>query len=129
MLNKPMLEGASENTLKRPDLTPEIWEERAEEAAIKFGFDLPENGSIALSRLISVCNDYAQKVDYQNKSPLAQTDDRVRTKSDEARRRVHNDLCVKLLGTAHQNTSSDDRKRISNFAVTVAGMEQYVDTF
>lgn len=124
-----MLEAHSESTLGKREMITDNDEEIAEEAALKFGFKLPEVGSIAFKRLINACKDYAQKVDYQNNSPLAKTDDRVRTRSDEARRRVHNDLCVKLLGTEHQNTSSEDRGRVSNFAITVAGMEQYVDTF
>lgn len=107
----------------------EIAEERAEDAAQKYGFILPDSGSIALEKLVKACLDYAQKVDFQNSSPLSQVDERVRTKSDQARRMVHNDLCIKLLGVEHQNCSVEDRIRVSNFAVMVAGTDHYIDSF
>ena len=104
-------------------------EDRAEAAAHTYGFTIPEAGQPALERLIYACKDYAQKVDRQNKSPRAQVDEKFREKSDLARRRAHNTLCQMLLGREYNNTDSHERVRISDFAVTVAGMDEYIGTF
>lgn len=126
------LHGIESPALEQFDSTSETnpAEERLEDAADSYGFkNLPKAGTIARKRLIEACEEYAKRVHYQQTSPFMSIDDRRSQKSDQERRRWHEGLCIMLLGTQHSATSSEDRRRVSNFAVMTAGMDQYIGTF
>ena len=113
-------------------ISEERWEELeelAEYASKDYQIPLPRVGTPAFKRLIDTALHYADRVHYQATSPMMNIDERRRQGSDKVRRKFHNDLCLMIFGKMHSECSKQELNRISNFAVSVAGMGEYIDTF
>lgn len=100
-------------------------------AAREYGlFDrLPEIGKPAYKYLKELSLSYAHAVDRQCTSEIVKNNPFAMTKSDEARRKLHDSLCRKIFGTTWELTDGINRHQISDFACKTAGFDQYVGTF
>lgn len=112
---------------------PPVFEEENElkEIADSFnlGVEVPRVGTPAYERLKNICELYTGAVvnhQHANVSPALLMNEKAKTNSEKNRRSIHNQLCVMLLGTTWHETSSEARRRVSNFAVTVGGREDFV---
>lgn len=86
---------------------------------------VPKLGTAAYDRLWSVAKEYSKEVHMQMVGREIDL-----SESQSHRRKLHNQLCIMLLGIDHAATTkrnSDDIKRIANFAHLVSDREQYVD--
>lgn len=105
-------------------------EESAESVGLKA--EIPKVGSNAYERLKDACEHYTETVikhRHATSSPLLSDNEKAKDRSEKERRSVHNQLCVMLLGTTWHETQEDDRRTVSNFAVTVGGRDDYVGSF
>lgn len=94
--------------------------------------DIPKAGSPAYRRLEDACIQYTEAVvnaKYTHTSPNLSSNEMAKERSEKRRRSIHNQLCVMLVGTTWNETPSETRIRISDFAVTVGKREDYVGTF
>jgi hypothetical protein len=111
------------------DVVEEV-EGRAADAAERFHLRIPRAGSPALRQLIRVCLEFIKIVgQMSNPAPSLQADEKRMEVVDLRRRKLHGDLCLKLLGTEYAKTPYEARKRVCDFAAVVADHEEYVGTF
>jgi hypothetical protein len=90
---------------------------------------MPKNGTVASSRLVEVCKAYTEEIVRAQSSAVLSVWEKARENSDKRRRSLHNNLCVKIFGTDWHLTPHEDRRRISNFAVTVGGRDDFAGQF
>lgn len=113
-----------ENMKFAPEAEPvNILEEAAKDLGIQ-GWQFPRVGTGAYSRLILACHDYSQEVFLE-----MTTRSRDMTISQSRRRKLHNQLCIMILGLDHAAVEQQDPKnlqRIANLAHMLNDREQYV---
>jgi hypothetical protein len=126
--------------LRPPERIPSSEEKQAEDemseadelaiyAAKEYQLRMPRVGTPAFRRIVDTAQEYARRVEYQAESPLVTQDDRRQSRSDQERRILHNVLCKMFFGKEYDELSKRELNRISNFAVTVAKLDKYIDTF
>ena len=99
----------------------EALEDNIFDAAAKYNLDLPDSEKPVFNRLVETINSYM--------AAIIMAEQNMATGSDAYRRSLHNELCVMLLGKRYEDTSKEDRKRVSNFVVTALGYKEYIGRF
>jgi hypothetical protein len=124
--------GNKELSQQEGEAQDQLYEEAVElagYAAKEYGLKLPREGTPVFRQLIETALNYAKRVELQESSPLMRIDDNRRNKSEQTRRTLHNALCIMLLGKRHSECSKTELNKVSNFAVSIAKLDQYIDSF
>lgn len=103
-----------------------MFREAAQDLGLR-GIIFPEVGTEAYRRLMLACQNYSQEVFLEMTSSPHRRDI---TTSQSKRRRLHNQLCIMMLGLDHAAVAKRNPKnlqRIANVAHSISGREQYIE--